>query len=63
MTLEPFKNTLKIFSPKGKVTIVCQVKSLDSDISVKTFEWGLSFLGEAPRQAIGQNRGKANEKA
>lgn len=60
MILESFKDTLKIFSQIGKInTPECQEKALNSDVSIKSFEWTLSLCDEAPSQAFGQKRRQA----
>lgn len=63
MILDSFKDTLKIFSQIGEInTTECQEKALNSDISIKSFEWSLSLCDEAPSQAIGPKRRNANQR-
>lgn len=63
MILESFKATLKIFSQIGKInTTECQEKASNSDFSIKSFEWSLSLCDEAPSEAVGQKRRKANQR-
>lgn len=63
MALESFKDTLKMYSQIVEInTTECQEKALNSGISIKSFEWSLSLCNEAPSQAIGLKRRKANQR-